>query len=542
VADIIDKLVANPPAFHTQYILSTRTFGQAEAVALAQALRCNTTLRELYASGHDIGVEGATAVGASLAENATLLKLCLGHAEFGTAGLQALCDGGLNRNTALKMLDLEFKGLSSAGAAPIAGLLRAHPALSELLLSRNTLGDEGAALVCEGLRDCPSLTSLDLSFNSLGVTAAAAVGAAAGSLASLNLSGNPLGEAGGAALAAGLLQSGAAGGEAAAGALPMQQLWLCDCALGNTAAAALAGWLSSAGGCGLRSLHFENKLTADNKEGTTQRSELDGELGGGEDDANMANCIGTQGATALAAALGAAAGGGAEAEAGAGAAGAADPAAAELVFAFATERSRLQALNLRGNCVRAEGALALARAVRACGALTSLDVSANGTGLGSAVALLEAACCGAPTPAPGNAAPAGAEAGGAGCNLRELCLFNDGLNEDPVGAADGADADGADADAGPRALAAALTPGCPLRALDLGANGFSFAGSMLVVRAAEAAAALKTLEMGGNELGLEGEAELEALKERRPDLDVARDKPREQAEADAHAGAAEIFK
>jgi hypothetical protein len=61
VADIIDKLVANSPAFHTQYILSTRTFGQAEAVALAQALRCNTTLRELYASGHDIGVEGATA-------------------------------------------------------------------------------------------------------------------------------------------------------------------------------------------------------------------------------------------------------------------------------------------------------------------------------------------------------------------------------------------------------------------------------------------------------------------------------------------------
>ena len=61
-------------------------------------MRANTTLREFYASGHDIGVAGAKAFADMLAENATLAKLCVGHAGFGDEGVAALC-AGLALNT-----------------------------------------------------------------------------------------------------------------------------------------------------------------------------------------------------------------------------------------------------------------------------------------------------------------------------------------------------------------------------------------------------------------------------------------------------------
>ena len=43
------------------YVLPSRTFGEAEALSLAKAMESNTTLEELYISGHSLGPGGAEA-------------------------------------------------------------------------------------------------------------------------------------------------------------------------------------------------------------------------------------------------------------------------------------------------------------------------------------------------------------------------------------------------------------------------------------------------------------------------------------------------
>lgn len=64
-------------------ILSTRTFGTNEAIAFADALGRNMTLRELLASGHPIGTAGASAFGKAMSSNTSLRSLCVGDNDFG---------------------------------------------------------------------------------------------------------------------------------------------------------------------------------------------------------------------------------------------------------------------------------------------------------------------------------------------------------------------------------------------------------------------------------------------------------------------------
>lgn len=57
-----------------------------------------------------------------LAKNTALECLALGDAELGDSGVTSLC-AGLATNTALREIELDYKGLTSVGAAALAGLI-----------------------------------------------------------------------------------------------------------------------------------------------------------------------------------------------------------------------------------------------------------------------------------------------------------------------------------------------------------------------------------------------------------------------------------
>lgn len=52
---------------------------------MCAALKSNTVLKELYASGHSMTPETAGLLGVMLAANASLVSLCVGNAALGDA-------------------------------------------------------------------------------------------------------------------------------------------------------------------------------------------------------------------------------------------------------------------------------------------------------------------------------------------------------------------------------------------------------------------------------------------------------------------------
>ncbi len=70
-----------------------------EAAHLAEALRGNTHLTELYASGHELDQASVRAIAAAVGANQTLRTLCLGNSGFGDEGTTSLAEGIASRLT-----------------------------------------------------------------------------------------------------------------------------------------------------------------------------------------------------------------------------------------------------------------------------------------------------------------------------------------------------------------------------------------------------------------------------------------------------------
>ena len=252
ITDITLKLHANDAALVSLVLLSARTFEKNEACELAQALAVNTSLVELFASGHDIGIEGAAAIGAALKTNSTLQVLCIGGSEMGDHGTAALIAEGLLHNRGLQRLDLDYKSLTTA--EHLSPLLRQHTTLRDLRLGRNQLGHYGIIGLCEGLQYSPSLTSLDLSANGITAQAAAALASALpASLQHLDLSENAMSSDVGAVFFNSL---------AAVQSASLTSLTLRDCELDTVAGQSLAAALASPGLAALTRLDLTNNTQA----------------------------------------------------------------------------------------------------------------------------------------------------------------------------------------------------------------------------------------------------------------------------------------
>jgi len=121
---------------------STHTLNVQEAAQLAQALRANTHLTELYASGHELDQASVSAIASAVGANQTLRTLCLGNSTFGEEGTTELAQG-IASSASLQQLDLESKCVGPEGAAAVCRALQAGLGLTTLLLARNPLGNTG---------------------------------------------------------------------------------------------------------------------------------------------------------------------------------------------------------------------------------------------------------------------------------------------------------------------------------------------------------------------------------------------------------------
>ncbi|OZJ05990.1 hypothetical protein BZG36_01235 [Bifiguratus adelaidae] len=148
----VKRLKENDPTFTSLHIFSFRRLSTSDFIDLFQALGSNTTLRELYCSGHRLTAEAANALGEALRMNTTLEKIDIGDDTLGkgesSESFQLLI-AGLAQNQGLKDLNLENKGIgkdnTEEGKRNLASLGEAlvhHSSLRHLNLSRNPL-EEG---------------------------------------------------------------------------------------------------------------------------------------------------------------------------------------------------------------------------------------------------------------------------------------------------------------------------------------------------------------------------------------------------------------
>jgi Ran GTPase-activating protein (RanGAP) involved in mRNA processing and transport len=151
----------------------------AGVLAIAKVLsRPGGTLRRLYLSGNGLGPEVAGALAELLRTNDTLEELYLGVNRLGDAGASIVLMQGLAMNGTLRRLSLASNGLGPATCAAITSALGQHPALIDLDLGydrstaivgerANAIGDEGAELLAHWLSTDPPLRRLDVQHNGL---------------------------------------------------------------------------------------------------------------------------------------------------------------------------------------------------------------------------------------------------------------------------------------------------------------------------------------------------------------------------------------
>jgi hypothetical protein len=146
VDDLVAQLNQNCTA-ETMCVMRSRIFGDAEAIKFSTALSRNTSLKTLLLNGHVLSDDAVSKFGAALATNQTLEHLAIGDETFGDEKLCCLIDGGLDRNSTITKMDLEYRTLGPVAAQKLGSMLRnpQTPPLKELLLARNQLATEASA-------------------------------------------------------------------------------------------------------------------------------------------------------------------------------------------------------------------------------------------------------------------------------------------------------------------------------------------------------------------------------------------------------------
>ncbi|XP_078381717.1 uncharacterized protein LOC144664461 isoform X4 [Oculina patagonica] len=183
--------------------LSGNNIGVHGAAGLAEALQNNTSLTVLHLSVNIIGDHGATGLAEALQNNTSLTGLDLSDNNFGDHGDTGLAEA-LQNNTSLTVLNLYSNNIGDHGATGLAEALQNNTSLTVLYLSGNNIGDHGAAGLAEALQNNTSLTELDLSGNNIGDHGATGLAEALQnntSLTVLDLTNNNIGDHGAAGLA-----------------------------------------------------------------------------------------------------------------------------------------------------------------------------------------------------------------------------------------------------------------------------------------------------------------------------------------------------
>uniref|UniRef100_M4BQX4 Uncharacterized protein n=1 Tax=Hyaloperonospora arabidopsidis (strain Emoy2) TaxID=559515 RepID=M4BQX4_HYAAE len=180
------------------------------ATQLAEALKTNTSLENLYLSGNDIGPAGARAIAQALLQNTHLRSLHLSGNNIGEEGARFLADG-IAGNTVLRALYLGTNGIGAAGMQSLATALTQNTSLEELTLGQNKVGTEGVRYLASAFATGNvALLTLELGKNGVdheGTLALARSLCGVNRLQNLYMDHNPLGDVGASAFGALLVQN-----------------------------------------------------------------------------------------------------------------------------------------------------------------------------------------------------------------------------------------------------------------------------------------------------------------------------------------------
>ncbi len=144
-------------------VMASHNMGDAYALDMANFLQGET---ELALDFNDaIGAEGAVALAKALKGNTTLKTLDLGGNAIDAEGAVALAEA-LKGNTILTTLHLNENAIGEEGAVALANALKFNTNLRTLYLISCSLDTGDAALLADALRANTTLTSLNLSLNS----------------------------------------------------------------------------------------------------------------------------------------------------------------------------------------------------------------------------------------------------------------------------------------------------------------------------------------------------------------------------------------
>lgn len=174
----IKQLEENDPKLVSLHILSFRRISTVELAQIFKAVAGNTTLKELYCSGHGLDREAMEQLSEALTLNDTLELLNFGNASLGhDLELFSIFCEGLAVNEGLKTLDLENKGLGQQheAMALLVKSLSCHSTIENVYLGRNDLDDLCAGALTRWLTttaESSSLRCLRLDMNSIGTQGA----------------------------------------------------------------------------------------------------------------------------------------------------------------------------------------------------------------------------------------------------------------------------------------------------------------------------------------------------------------------------------
>ncbi|CAF1115778.1 unnamed protein product [Didymodactylos carnosus] len=146
--------------------LSDKDLSAEGARAVANALKINKTLTELYISNSNISNEGVASIAGALKISNTLTRLNIADNNILNEGATAIAHA-LTINKTLTRLSISKNNISNEGATSIADALKINKTWTDLYISDNNISNEGAASIVDTLKINKTLTDLDISNNNI---------------------------------------------------------------------------------------------------------------------------------------------------------------------------------------------------------------------------------------------------------------------------------------------------------------------------------------------------------------------------------------
>ncbi|KAK3827669.1 MAG: hypothetical protein J3Q66DRAFT_382609 [Benniella sp.] len=175
----VKRLRENDPSFTSLHILSFCRVTLSGLGQVFDALKTNTTLQELYASGHAFDEAAAKILASTLEQNTTLERLNIGSDQLGVEDKILWDDDMESLNTPLTPeQEQQIRSDGDGVLETISAALKTNDTLQELWMDYCNISSVGAAFLADALRHNQSLITIRMRNNRIGNRGGRALGAA----------------------------------------------------------------------------------------------------------------------------------------------------------------------------------------------------------------------------------------------------------------------------------------------------------------------------------------------------------------------------